>query len=104
MMAVCAGKTAAADRADGAGTASFGTRTIAAGGFRVVDFGEALFEQVADEGRKFAAGVDFAVRKEGDEVEGGSTTVARASAKKRFLFAEIQDIDQVIFQPKDGVP
>lgn len=55
------GKAAAANRPNGTGLAPFAAGTIATGYLGVIDLGQALLKDIADEGWKLPAGVDFSI-------------------------------------------
>lgn len=74
-------KASSANEMNRAGLAFTGADTILSGCFRIVDFSNALFVNVAYGRGKFPASVNFSIGKYRHEVECRATAIAGASAK-----------------------
>jgi hypothetical protein len=102
-VAMGAGKTSAANRAERAGSAGCAAGTIAAGLFRVKDLSDALLNNIADGRRKFTAGMNLTICEKGHEIECRAAAVARASTEWGKTLIPTEDIDKIVLDPHDGV-
>ena len=84
-----------ANRANFAGPASFRPRPIATGCLGVINVGDGLPEDIANERGKLPAGMGLSIREDGQEIEGSPAPKARTPAKEFDPLLVMQDVDQV---------
>jgi len=102
-MAVGHSQTTPTKEMQGTGLAGPGTTAILPGDLRVVDFSDALAEDVADGGREFPAGVNLAVGKDGHKVKGCATAVPGTSSKGLHALLMAQDVNEIVFPTHDRI-
>lgn len=64
---------------------------------------KSLRERVADQGGEFSAGVNFAVRKQSDKVEGRSAAEAGAAVERRLALLIPNDVEEIVLDSQNRI-